>query len=104
MEEAKLESIIDSLNNKLDEDNRALIADDLTNLISENTITLSKIDAKDKEIQRLDTLRQKLVESNSNLFQQVGKQVKEPDLDESDNEEKKPFDYSSLFDENGNFK
>jgi len=44
---------------------------------------------------------EKLINANASLYQKIGVEVKEPKEAE---EEKKPFDFRSVFDEKGNLK
>jgi hypothetical protein len=44
----------------------------------------------------------KLISANANLLMKVGNEVKEPKNEELEDE--KPFNFSSVFDEKGNFK
>ena len=102
MQDNELQSIIDSISEKVGVDNSALIADDIGNLITKNANVLESIKNKDTEIANLKSRNDKLVIANGNLLQQIpmGKEEKK----EEKQEENKPFNFRSLFDDKGNIK
>lgn len=102
MNQNKLNEIIESIGNKLGDEVKATIADDLGTLITLNNEALNDLSTKENKISQLEDTNSKLVASNGALLQQipqidpVKKQVKEEMIPEED------FDYHSAFDENGN--
>lgn len=104
MDNSELNVFLDSIKEKLGEENSALISDDLGNLITKNTEVFNTLNNKDKEIERLNGLNQKLVSANGSLLQQVGagfeRNSREPDEDKP----KKSFNFRDAFDEKGRFK
>lgn len=97
-----LQAIIDSISEKVGVDNSALIADDIGNLITKNASIVESIKNKDAEIANLKSRNDKLIIANGNLLQQIpmGKEEKK----EEKQEENKPFNFRSLFDDKGNIK
>lgn len=104
MKNEDLNVITDSIKEKLGDEATALIADDLGLLISENTKVFNDLNTKDKEITRLKENNERLVLANGKLLQQVPianePSKKEPTEDNS----KKSFSLSDMFDKNGHFK
>ena len=102
MQDNDLQAIIDSISEKVGTDNSALIADDIGNLITKNASVVESIKSKDTEIANLKSRNDKLVIANGNLLQQIpmGKEEKK----EEKQEENKPFNFRSLFDDKGNIK
>lgn len=103
MEGEELDEFFSSIKEKLGEENSALISDDLGNIITKNTEVYNTLKNKDKEIERLNNLNQKLVSANGSLLQQVSMGYEKPKNKESE-EPKKPFNFRDAFDEKGNFK
>lgn len=100
------DKIISSIQEKAGDEVSGVIADDLGLLITDNSNMLDIIEKQNKKIEKLEKQNNNLVAVNGNLLQQVG--MSEYDDDKSfknkDPEElKKPFNYKSVFDENGNF-
>ena len=102
MQDNDLQAIIDSISEKVGTDNSALIADDIGNLITKNASVVESIKSKDTEIANLKSRNDKLIIANGNLLQQIpmGKEEKK----EEKQEENKPFNFRSLFDDKGNIK
>ena len=105
MNSEELNTFLDSMKEKLGEENAALISDDLGNLITKNTEVFNTLNNKEKEINRLNDLNQKLVSANGSLLQQVGAGF-ERSTHESVEEDtpKKSFNFRDAFDEKGRFK
>ena len=104
MNSEELNTFLDSMKEKLGEENSALISDDLGTLITKNTEVFNTLNNKDKEIQRLNDLNQKLVSANGSLLQQVGAGIEKSSHAEVDEPPKKSFDFRDAFDEKGRFK
>ena len=103
MNSEELNTFLDSMKEKLGEENSALISDDLGNLITKNTEIYNTLSNKDKEITRLNDLNQKLVSANGSLLQQVGAGFEKSGHSEEE-PPKKSFDFRDAFDEKGRFK
>lgn len=104
MNSEELNTFLDSMKEKLGEENSALISDDLGNLITKNTEVYNNLNNKDKEISRLNDLNQKLVSANGSLLQQVGASLEKPSHGEPEDSHKKSFNFRDAFDEKGRFK
>ena len=104
MNSEELNTFLDSMKEKLGEENSALISDDLGNLITKNTEVFNTLNNKEKEISRLNDLNQKLVSANGSLLQQVGAGFEKNPHGEVDDTPKKSFDFRDAFDEKGRFK
>lgn len=104
MNSEELNTLLNSINEKLGEENSALISDDLGNLITKNTEVFNTLSNKEKEIDRLNNLNQKLVSANGSLLQQVGAGLERSTHGEEEEPPKKSFDFRDAFDEKGRFK
>ena len=101
MQDNDLQSIIDSISEKVGSENSALIADDIGKLITINSSVVDEIKKKDTEISRLTDTNQKLIVANGNLLQSIpmGREEKK----EEPKEERKTTSFKDCFDEKGNF-
>lgn len=101
----KFDEIQTSITTKLGEENSSMIADDMANLITLNTNHENTINNLNEEITKLKKDKETLITANGNLLQKIGVQ-EESILKPSSNEENTytPFDFSSVYDEKGNFK
>ena len=104
MNSEELNTLLDSINEKLGEESAALISDDLGNLITKNTEVFNTLNNKEKEITRLNDLNQKLVSANGSLLQQVGAGFEKSSHDVEEDTPKKSFNFRDAFDEKGRFK
>lgn len=104
MNSKELEAITSSISEKLGEENKGLIADDLGKLITKNNETLNSIQAKDKEINELRTRNQQLLAVNGNLLQSIPMGIDKEDEDDEAENKDKPFNFKDMFDEKGRLK
>lgn len=104
MNSEELNTFLDSMKEKLGEENSALISDDLGNLITKNTEVFNMMENKDKEIERLNGLNQKLVSANGSLLQQVSAGFEKNPHESEEDTPKKSFNFRDAFDEKGRFK
>lgn len=98
----KIDEIIKSMEGKLDETNKGLIADDLANLIQFDYDNTAKIKDLNNKVTTIENEKEKLLAVNGNLLQKIPmgrEEEKEPET-----EERKPFNFKSIFDEKGNIK
>ena len=97
-----IEEYTNKIQEKLGKEEAGKIADDIANILSYENKLQKDIDDKKEEITKLKKDKEMLIEANGNLLQQVpfGKEKDEKD----EPEEKKPFDFRSVFDENGKIK
>lgn len=102
----KIDDIIKSMESKLDETNKGLMADDFANLIQYSYDTDNTIKSKDEEISKINSDKEKLLIANGNLLQKVSMTTEEAikPRKEEPKEEAKDFNFASLFDKNGNWK
>lgn len=105
MKEEFLKGITDSITSKLGEENAGIIADDIGKLLTANTQTIETIDSLNKQVSTLKETNEKLVAANGSLLQQIPA-VSDYDKHQSEEKEesKKPFNFKSMFDKNGNFR
>ena len=103
----KIDDIIKSMEGKLDETNKVLIADDLANLITYSYDTDNTIKDKDEMITKLKNDKEKLLISNGNLLQKISAEkdeILEPSKAKKEEPIKQDFNFATLFDSKGNFK
>lgn len=101
----KFDDIKKSMEEKLGKENSSIIADDMASLITLNTEREKTLKARNDEIEKLKKDKETLITANGNLLQQISAESEEilkPKKEEK--EEKKPFNFKSVFDSKGNFK
>lgn len=104
MKEEDLQTITNSIKEKLGEEGTALIADDLGILLTKNTQVLDNISKQENEISSLKSTNEKLVLANGRLLQQVPMGTSADKEKEKEPQQNKSFNFRSMFDKNGNFK
>lgn len=97
-----IEEYTNKIQEKIGKEEAGKIADDIANILSYDNKLQKDIKDRDEEITKLKKDKDMLIEANGNLLQQVPF-GKEKENDEKD-DEKKPFDFRSVFDENGKIK
>ena len=99
------DDITKSINKKLGKENASIIADDMASLMSYNAGMQKDIKDKDNQINKLKTDKEMLIEANGNLLQKISSETEDilnPKKEEKEN--KKLFNFYSMYDEKGNFK
>ena len=104
MKNEDLTKLTQKIQEKLGQENSALISDELATLISDTANVNSQIEKQSSEIETLKSDKEKLLDVNSKLFLQVSQGYDESLIEDKKAEEKKPFSFKSCFDEKGNFK
>lgn len=101
MKNEELETITNRIMDKIGNENSALIVDDLTEIITKNKTIYDEGIEKDNQINKLKEDKERLIETNGNLFKQVsiGKEEK---IEEKENK-KEDFSFYKMFDNKGNF-
>ena len=96
----ELETLINSIKEKLDETTSALVSEDLLNIISNYKLGIDKIAELSNNIEKLQKDKDELLKVNGRLFQKVGfdKEVEEEKIEEPATEELKVED---VIDEKG---
>lgn len=106
MDEDKLTKIMDSITDKVGKDAAATIADDLGQLITENSNTLKELENRASKIKDLESKNEKLVAANGNLLQQIpmaeGSAVGRGNAKQAE-EAPKTISLKDAFDSKGNF-
>lgn len=102
MNNKDFQTLTNSMSEKLGKETAAKIADDLGTMISDNSEMNKIIKSKEAEIEKLQKTNEMLTAANGQLLQQVAMGFEEPETKEEP-EEKKPFNFHSVFDEKGNF-
>lgn len=99
MKNEDYENLINGIRTKVGDEMSALIADDLTTLISDNSSMNNEIANKNSEIDKLKNDKENLIKANGNLFQQITMGEEKKKKEEPEEE----FSFYDMFDENGNF-
>jgi len=96
-------SVRESITEKLGEENSGVIADDFANMMTLEKEFNDEMENLKKENEKLKDHNEKLISANANLLMKVGTEVVPPKKKEVE-EDEKPFNFASVFDEKGNFK
>ena len=99
----KIEDYTNKIQEKLGKEEASKIADDIANILSYDNKLQKDISDRNEEITKLKKDKDMLIEANGNLLQKVPFGREEDNSKEEENE-KKPFDFRSVFDENGRIK
>lgn len=103
MKNEDITKLTQKIQEKIGQENSALISEELATLISDTANVNSQMEKQSSEIETLKSDKEKLLDVNSKLFLQVSQGYDESLIDKKP-EEKKPFSFKSCFDEKGNFK
>lgn len=100
-----IEEITNSIKTKLGDEEAGKIADDLASLLINDKTMQESLSNKDKEIERLKTDKDLLVNANANLLLKIpaGKETDESFFNEGKKEESQVFDFRNCF-KDGKFK
>lgn len=106
MTDDEITQFTDSLQEKLGEEQNAIIADDIGTLITKNAEAQKAYKESQAEIERLKSVNEKLVVTNGNLLKQVPVEHSNKTEKSSDEDDAsvKPISLSDAFDRYGNFK
>lgn len=96
------EETLNKMQEKIGKETSGIIADDIASLLSYENARNKEIKNKDSEIEKLKKDKEMLIEANGNLLQSIP-MGKDPEK-EIDDEDKKPFDFRTIFDESGKLK
>ena len=102
MKNPDFQTKLNEMQEKIGEDNAALILDDIGLLLTDNQAMNDEIAKKDNEINTLKKTNEMLQKVNGNLLQQVA-MGDDVDTQPKEPEKKQPFDYRSVFDEKRKF-
>ncbi len=100
----RLDDITNSIKEKLGDENIALISDDLGDLLSENSNTISTINDLNKKVSDMQEKNEMLVKANSRLLSQIPMEVEDAREQKEEKETPKSFNFLDAFDEKGHFK
>lgn len=108
MTDDELKKFTSSIQEKLGEENSALIADDLGLLMTGNANAQNALRDRDQQIKDLQERNEKLVLANGNLLRQIPMGV-EPDkpymqVQQKEESDLHSFRFKDAFDEKGRFK
>ena len=106
MNDKEFSDITKSIEDKLDKDKSAIIADDLGRMMTGFETMQQQLKDRDKRIKELESDKEKLVLANGNLLKQIP--VTKDDGDSNDCDDNMPsydnFDFKAALDDKGNFK
>lgn len=103
MTNQQMQNLTNDIQEKLGKENSALISDVLGTLITDTENMNKTLENKEKEITDLKTRNDNLLTVNANLLLQVPMGKEEDNKNEIE-EQKKDFDFRTVFDKKGNFK
>lgn len=104
MNSEELETITQSIFDKLGEENSALIVDDVASIITKNNETISAINNLKADRDKLKSRNDLLIDSNAKLMQQIPRGPSIDDVKEEKEAENTKIDVYSLFDDMGRLK
>lgn len=104
MNSEELETITQSIFDKLGEENSALIVDDVASIITKNNETISTINNLKADKEKLKSRNDMLIDSNAKLMQQIPRGPSIDDVKETKETENTKIDVYSLFDDMGRLK
>ena len=104
MNSEELETITQSIFDKLGEENSALIVDDVASIITKNNEALSTIKELKADKEKLKSRNDMLVDSNAKLMQQIPRGPSIDEVKETKEAENTKIDVYSLFDDMGRLK
>lgn len=101
-----LTEITDKIQEKLGKEESGKIADDLANILIFEESNNKTLKEKDDKITGLNKDKEMLIQANGNLLLQIpqGKEDSFSDNNGKKEEQEKPFDFRSIFDDKGKFK
>ena len=104
MTNKEFENKMNSIQEKIGKENASKIADEIGLLITDNASVNSQLATKDKEIEKLKSDKENLIQVNGSLLQQVAMGT-EDDLkpNAKQKEEPKIINFNTGFDKAGNF-
>lgn len=102
MNNETLERITQSIQEKLGEENSAIIADDIGELITESTNINTQLTEQKSTIESLKNEKEKLIMANGNLLKQIPATKVEEKIEEENTNSH--FSFYDAFDEKGKFK
>lgn len=97
-------TIIDQLREKLPEDSRALISDELTTIMANQSSGYSRINELEGEVKKLNEKNEELLLTNGKLFQKLGTPLTEKIEDDPiphEEKEEKLIDIKDIINEKG---
>ena len=104
MKKEEMETLTNTIQQKIGKEASALIADDIGKLITDNSLMNSQMAQKDEQISKLKEQKENLIETNGNLLQQVSMGKEEIDEPKQKEDQKpKVIDYRTFFDEKRKF-
>lgn len=104
MNNKDMESLTQSIQEKIGKEASGLIADDLGKLITDNAHMNTEIETRDNQIEKLKNDKENLITANGNLLQQIGMGEEPPKRNENKEEEKpKVYSFKTAFDKKGRF-
>ena len=103
----ELETLVNSIREKIDEDASALISEDLLNIVSNYKLGIDEVEKLTGEVDTLKTEKDELLKVNGRLFQKVGfekEEVKDEIIEKHEDEKTADEIIDDLIDEKGEIK
>lgn len=99
--EEEIEKLTSTIQEKIGEENSALISEELVSILSKTKNSLQELSESKSQIKKLQNEKDNLIDVNGKLFQQITVGTK-PNV-KTEDEKSKNFNFKSIFDEKGNF-
>lgn len=94
---------IKNIEEKLGKENYAKISNEVADLLAYEKNTNDSLKEKEEKITRLESDKEMLIQANGNLMQKIPREKEEAEPEKKE-KEYKPFDFRTLFDDNGKLK
>ena len=104
MKKEELQTIFNSMQEKIGDENYTKMADDLAKIITDNEQMNNTIQKRDDKIKDLEKSNNILVTANGNLLQQVAMGEDNISNQNENKDTEKKYSFKNSFDANGNFK
>lgn len=99
-----LTNLTNKMKEKIGEENMALISEEISEIVTDNTNTNNLLNNNKTEIEDLKNKNANLVNTNGILMQKIGTQLEQPIVNNKTENKKTEFNLKNAFDEKGNFK
>ena len=99
-----IQTSLDAIKNKLDDETYAKISEDIANIQIFQNSNNEILENNKKEISKLKDDKEALIKANGNLMLKIPRSNNNPFEEDEKQEPKKTFDFRDVFDEKGNFK
>lgn len=99
----KMETLVNELKGKLEEQQGALVSDDLLAILSLYKTASDEYETNETELSKVKADNENLLKVNGKLFQQIGFPDKHKEDEDNEDDDEPKLSIKDLIDEKGNF-